>query len=71
MTTASHTFVRATNIPELLSGDPSVQKIIAVIYLLALIGLFALVVKKGARMVNASKKEYLTVPTDELCLRDI
>jgi hypothetical protein len=68
---ARHTFVQATNIPELLTSDPVGQKLIGVLYTAALIGLFVLVVVKGAKKIGATKREYLTLSTDDLALRDI
>lgn len=67
---ADHTFVRSTNIPQLVTSDPTGQKIVGILYTAALIGLFILVVRKGSRMIGASPKEYLLAGTDKLCLRD-
>ena len=68
---ANHTFLRATSIPELLTADPTGQKIVGVLYTAALIGLFVLVVVQGAKRIGATPKEYLTVNTDDLAMRSI
>ena len=68
---ANHTFLRATNIPELLTSDPVGQKVVGVLYTASLVGLFVLVVVQGAKRIGATPKEYLTVNTDDLALRSI
>ena len=67
----NHTFLRATNIPELLTSDPIGQKVVGVLYTASLVGLFILVVIQGAKRIGATPKEYLTVNTDDLALRSI
>ena len=66
---AGHTFLRATNIPELITADPTGQKTIGVFYTLSLIGLFGVVVVSGARRLGVSTTEYLTKNTDDLTMR--
>ena len=66
---ASHTFLRATNIPELLTADPAGQKAIGVFYTFSLIGLFGGVVSYGAKRLGATPGEYLTRNTDALTMR--
>lgn len=68
---AHHTFLRATNVPELLTSNPLGQKVVGVLYTAALVGLFVLVVVQGAKRIGATPKEYLTVNTDDLALRSI
>ncbi|HID76541.1 MAG TPA: hypothetical protein EYP56_11145 [Planctomycetaceae bacterium] len=68
---ANHTFLRATNIPELLTSDPVGQKVVGVAYTVLLASLFVLVVVQGAKRIGASPVEYLTVNTDDLVLRNI
>jgi len=68
---ANHTFLRATNIPELVTADPVGQKVVGVLYTASLVGLFVLVVVQGAKRIGATPKEYLTVNTDDLALRSI
>ncbi len=65
---ARHTFIRATNIPELVAGNPAGQKIAGVLYTLVLIALFCIIVVCGAKRIRVSYKEYLTKNTDDLCL---
>jgi len=68
---ANHTFLRATNIPELLTSDPTGQKVVGILYTASLVGLFVLVVVLGAKRIGATAKEYLTINTDDLALRSI
>lgn len=68
---ARHTFLRATNLPELFTSDPTGQKIIGVVYTVSLVGLFLLVVFYGAKRIGATPKDYLTLNTDDLALRSI
>jgi uncharacterized membrane protein YedE/YeeE len=68
---ANHTFLRATNIPELLTSNPIGQKAAGVLYTASLVGLLVLVVIYGARRIGATPREYLTVNTDDLALRSI
>jgi hypothetical protein len=68
---ASHTLIQATNLPELLSAQPGIQKLVGVAYTVGLIGLFVAVVRFGARRIGATPGEYLTVNTDDLALRHI
>ena len=68
---ASYTFLRATNIPELLTSAPIGQKLVGVVYTLALLGIFALVVVQGARRLGATPKDYLALSTDDLALRSL
>lgn len=68
---ANHTFLRATNIPELLTTDPVGQKVVGVFYTATLVGLFVVVVVQGAKRLGATPQEYLTVNTDSLALRSI
>jgi len=66
---AQHTFLRATNIPELLTSNPIGQKAVGLVYLVVLATLFAVVVRYGARKLGTSARSYLTQNTDELALR--
>ena len=68
---AGHTFLQTTNIPELLTASPTGQKMIGILYTVSLIGLFLLVIVYGAKRIGATPKEYLTLNTDELALRDL
>ena len=68
---AGHTFLRATNIPELLTSTPIGQKLVGVVYTLVLLGVFVLVVVQGAKRISATPKEYLALSTDDLALRSL
>lgn len=68
---ADHTFLRAKNIPELISSGERGQKIVAVVYTLALIGIFVLVVRYGARRLKITMKAYLTKSADEVSLKGV
>ena len=69
---ANHTFLRATNIPELLSSDPIGQKVVGVLYTASLVGLFVPGCRERAqKRIGATPREYLTVNTDDLALRSI
>jgi len=63
---ASHTFTKITNIPQLVTTDPTGQKVVGVVYLLGLLTAFALVVWYGSRQLGTNAKGYLTKDTDEL-----
>ncbi len=61
---ADYTFLRATNIPELLASAPHGPEAgRVVLYTLALLGLFVLIVVQGAKRLGATPKEYLTLST--------
>ena len=68
---ANHTFLRATNIPELLTSDPLGQKTVGILYTAALVGLLVLVVVQGAKRLGVNTREYLTENTDDLVLRNM
>jgi hypothetical protein len=63
---ANHTFTHSTNIPELFASTTSAQKFVGILYTLALIVLFAVIVIKGSKRVCATPKEYLLNNTDDL-----
>jgi hypothetical protein len=67
---ARHTLVRATNIPELITSNPDMQKIIGVLYTLTIILLFVIVIVSGAKRIGVTVKDYMVKNTDDLCLSD-
>jgi hypothetical protein len=66
-----HVFLQATNIPELLTSDPTGQQVVGVLYTALLVGLFVLVVVFGAKRIGATPRQYLTENTDDLALASI
>jgi len=66
---ARHTFVRATNIPQLFATTPTGQKVVGAIYTLVLLALFGIVIYFGSRKIGATPREYILKNTDELTLR--
>ncbi|MBN1343061.1 MAG: YeeE/YedE family protein [Phycisphaerae bacterium] len=65
---ARYTFLRPTNVPELLTNGPAAQKIVGLVYLAMLLTLFAIVVRYGARRLETNPRAYLTRSTDELAI---
>ncbi len=66
-----HTFLRGTNVPELLASTPVGQKAVGILYLAVLVVLFALVVRHGARSLGTDAVSYLTRGTDDLALKPL
>ena len=65
---ARHTFLRTTNIPELIARDPTGQKIVGMLYLLGLVVVFVAIVRFGSKRLGTDARSYLTCGTDELAL---
>lgn len=66
---ARHTFVTSTNWVELFAGNnPLLQRIIAIGYTLLLFALLVVVINYGARRIGISARDYVTRPTDDVCL---
>lgn len=68
---AQHTFLRVTNVPELIASSAVGQKAVGVAYLTGLLLLFAVVVRYGSRRLGTDARSYLTRNTDELALRPV
>jgi hypothetical protein len=67
----SRGFMKAKNMLELLPDNPYLQYGFALLYTALLIALLVWTIRKGSRIAKVSKKEYVTLSTDEIFLRDI
>ncbi|MBN2107865.1 MAG: YeeE/YedE family protein [Deltaproteobacteria bacterium] len=66
---ARHAFVASTNWVELLAGNNmALQRTVAIGYTLLLVALLGVVIRYGARRIGISARDYVTRPTDDVCL---
>jgi len=68
---ASHTFIRATNWPELIGGgNMAVQYAVGIAYTVMLLVLLGLVIRHGSKRVRCTPLEYVLRNTDDICTRE-
>lgn len=67
----SRGFMKEKNMLELLPDNPYVQYAFALAYTALLIGLLVWTIRKGSQIAKVTKKEYVTLSTDEIFLREL
>jgi hypothetical protein len=63
--------MKEKNMLELLPDNPYVQYGFALAYTAALIALLVWTVRKGSQIARVSAKEYVTLSTDEIFLKEL
>jgi len=67
----SRGFMKEKNMLELLPDNPYIQYAFAFAYTAVLIGLLIWTIRKGSQIAKVTKKDYVTLSTDEIFLREI
>lgn len=67
----SRGFMKEKNMLELLPDNPYIQYAFALAYTAVLIGLLIWTIRKGSQIAKVTKKEYVTLSTDEIFLRGL
>jgi hypothetical protein len=67
----SRGFMKEKNMLELLPDEPHVQYAFALGYTALLIALLVWTIRKGSRIAKVTKKEYVTLSTDQIFLKEL